>query len=165
MGKYCEQWEDMQVSLKNWHAFKDNFVQAYRCYQIHNKETTVAHGYGASVNHAHETYAQVMTLDALQALANAKMKDKEAVANLTSINLTLSHSLTQSKEKLYQQKQRPVAAFDANLTPIATKAGENKNEILPQIFNSNEKYIFYPYWEIYSAIRHREQLNTGGLTI
>ena len=31
--KACEQWEDMQVGLKTWQAFKDHFAQAYRRYQ------------------------------------------------------------------------------------------------------------------------------------
>ena len=30
MEKDCEQWEDMQVGLKNWQKFKDHFAQAYR---------------------------------------------------------------------------------------------------------------------------------------
>ena len=29
MEKSCEQWEDMQVGLKTWQYFKDNFTQAY----------------------------------------------------------------------------------------------------------------------------------------
>ena len=39
-------------------------------------------------------------MDALQALACAAMEDKEARSNLTSINLTLSQSLTQAQKKL-----------------------------------------------------------------
>ena len=46
--KSCEQWEDMQVGLKTWQAFKDHFSQAYRRYQIFKKATAAAHGYGAS---------------------------------------------------------------------------------------------------------------------
>ena len=47
-------------------------------------------------------------MDALQALACAAIEDKEAMANLTSINLTLSHSLTQSQDTIlviYKQLQ------------------------------------------------------------
>ena len=69
MEKTCEQWEDMQVGLKIWQAFKDHFAQAYRRYQIRKKSTSAAHGYGASENHTQETEAQVNTADALQALA------------------------------------------------------------------------------------------------
>ena len=36
MEKSCEQWEDMQVGLKTWKAFKYHFTQAYRRYQICN---------------------------------------------------------------------------------------------------------------------------------
>ena len=32
--KACKQWEDMQVGLKTWQAFKDHFAQAYRRYHI-----------------------------------------------------------------------------------------------------------------------------------
>ena len=46
--KACEQWEDMQVELKNWQDFKDHFAQAYRCYQTRKKATAAAHEYGAS---------------------------------------------------------------------------------------------------------------------
>ena len=49
--KACEQWEDIQVGLKIWQAFKDHFIQAYRRYQIRKKATAAAHGYGASENH------------------------------------------------------------------------------------------------------------------
>ena len=48
MEKVCEQWEDMQVGLKTWQAFKDHFSQAYRRYYIRKKATEAAHGYGAS---------------------------------------------------------------------------------------------------------------------
>ena len=100
MEKACEQWEYMQVGMKNWQAFKDHFAQAYRRYQIRKKATAAAHGYGASENHTQDTEAQVNIADALQALSCAAMKDKEAMANLTSINLTLSKSLTQAQEKI-----------------------------------------------------------------
>ena len=57
MKKACEQWEDMQVGLKTWQAFKYHFAQAYRRYQIRKKATAAAHGYGASANHTQETEA------------------------------------------------------------------------------------------------------------
>ena len=98
MDKFYEQWEDMQVRLKTWQAFKDHFAQAYRCYQIRKKATAAAYGYGASSNHTQETEAQVNTADVLKALACAEIEDKEAMANLTSINLTSSQILTQAQE-------------------------------------------------------------------
>ena len=57
--KFREQWEEMQVVLKTCQSFKDNFLQAYRRYQIRKKATAAAHGYGASENHAHETVVVV----------------------------------------------------------------------------------------------------------
>ena len=78
----------MQVYLKTWQAFKDHFSQAYMRYQIRKKVTAAAYGYGVSENHTQDTEAQVNTVDALQALEFAAMEDKEAMANLTSINLT-----------------------------------------------------------------------------
>ena len=98
--KACEQWEDMQVGQKTWQAFKDHFTQAYRFYQIHKKATAAAHGYGAPENHIQETESQVNTADALQALSFAVMEDKEVMANLTSINLKLSQSLTKAQETI-----------------------------------------------------------------
>ena len=100
MEKACEQWEDMQVGLKTWQAFKDHFAQAYRRYQIRNKATAEDHGYGELENHAQDTEAQVNTTNALQALVCAAMEDKETMANLTSINLTLSQILTQAQETI-----------------------------------------------------------------
>ena len=55
--KSCEQWEYMQVGLKTWQAFKDHFSQAYRCYHIHKKATSVAHGYKVSTKNTQETEA------------------------------------------------------------------------------------------------------------
>ena len=74
MEKSCEQWEDMQVGLKTWQAFKDHFAQAYRRYQIHKKATEASHGYGASATHTQETESQVNNTDTLQALACAAME-------------------------------------------------------------------------------------------
>ena len=54
MKQACEQWEDMQVGLKTWQAFKTHFAQAYMRYQIHKKATAAAHGYGESANHTQE---------------------------------------------------------------------------------------------------------------
>ena len=90
----------MQVGLKTWQAFKDQFAQACRRYQIHKKATAATHRYGESENHTQETNAQVNTVDALQALACTAMEDKEAMTNLTIINLTLSQSLTQAQETI-----------------------------------------------------------------
>ena len=90
----------MQVGLKTWQYFKDHFAQAYRRYQIRNKATAAAHGYGVSANHTQETEYQVNTADALQALACSAMEYKEAMANLTSINLTLSQILSQAQETI-----------------------------------------------------------------
>ena len=73
MEKSCKQWEDMQVGLKTWQAFKDHFAQAYRRYHTCKKATADAHWYGESENHTQETEAQVNTKDALQELTCAAM--------------------------------------------------------------------------------------------
>ena len=90
----------MQVDQKTWQAFKKNFVQEYRRYQIRKKSTSSAHGYGYAGKHAKETYDQKMMADAVQALTNATIENREAMANPTRINLTLSQSLTQSQEAI-----------------------------------------------------------------
>ena len=90
----------MQVGLKIWQDFKDHFTQAYRRYQIRKKATAVAHGYGASANHAQDIEAKFNTVDALQALACASMEDKVTMEILTDINLTLSQSLNQAQENI-----------------------------------------------------------------
>ena len=58
------------------------------------------------------------TADALKALACAAMEDKEALANLTSINLALSHILTQAQENI-------LVIFQA--TSGTTSPSKNKN--------------------------------------
>ena len=87
----------MQVGLKTWQYFKDHFSQEYTRYHICKKATAAAHGYREAANHIQEIDAQVSTLDALQSLACAAMEDKEAMADLTSINLTLYQILTQAQ--------------------------------------------------------------------
>ena len=76
MEKAWERWENMQVGLKTWKAFKDHFKQAYRRYHICKKATAAAHGYGVSANHTQETEYQVNTADALQALECAATGDR-----------------------------------------------------------------------------------------
>ena len=90
----------MQIGLKTWQAFKYYFTQAYRRYQILKKATSAAHGYGASANHTEETEAQVNTVDALQERACAAMEYKEAMTNLTSINITLLQIPTQAQDTI-----------------------------------------------------------------
>ena len=122
MKKVCEQWEDIQVGLKIWQAFKDHFAQDYRRYQIRKKPTAEANGYGASANHIQEIETQVDTTDALQALACAAMEDKVAMVKLTSINLTLYQSLTQAQEKtLVLSKQLQALQVHTKTKKPATK--------------------------------------------
>ena len=108
----------MQVGLKTWQDFKDYFSQAYRRYQIRKKAISAAHGYGASLNHTQETESQVNTADSLQEIACASVEYKEEMANLTSVNLTLSQSLTQAEETIF-------GAFQA--TTGTTSPYKNKN--------------------------------------
>ena len=51
----------------------------------------------AAENHTQEIYAKVNTADALKALTFSAMEDKEAMAKLTSIKLTLSQSLMKAQ--------------------------------------------------------------------
>ena len=93
--KSCGQWEEILVGQKTWQSFKNHFAQAYKCYNIRKTETSVDHGYGDAANHAQETDSQMMTANALQALTNVEIADKESIANLISIKLELSQILTQ----------------------------------------------------------------------
>ena len=112
----------MQVGLKTWQAFKENFAQVYRCYQIRKKATAVDHGYGASSNHTQEIEEQVNTTDVLQALICAAMEDKEARANLNIIKLTLFQSLTEAKETiLVLSKQLKALQVQTKTNTPATK--------------------------------------------
>ena len=56
--------------------------------------------YGALPNNTQETEAQVNNVDVLQALTSEAVKDKEAMANLASINITLYQSLTKAQETM-----------------------------------------------------------------
>ena len=84
----------------NLAGFQRKHLQDHRCYHIRKKATSASHGYGASENHAQEKEAQLMTVGALQALACAVMQYMEAMANLSSINLTLSRRITQAQETI-----------------------------------------------------------------
>ena len=77
-----------------------------------------------------------MTAYALQALANETMEDKEEMENLTSINLTLSQSLTQSQETmLVLSKQLQALQAQTNSKNLATEkpATDKKNISANQI--------------------------------
>ena len=122
MEKCCKKWEDMKVGLKTSQAFKDRFSKAYIRYQISKKARAAGHGYGATVNHTQETDAQVNTADKLQTLACAAMGKKEVMANLTSINLTLSQCLTQSRETIMVlPKQLQALQTQANANTLTTE--------------------------------------------
>ena len=73
MKKACKQWERLNVGLKIWQVFKDNFLQTYRWYQIRKKEIAAVHGYAVSENHSQWKESVVMTVDTLKALASAAM--------------------------------------------------------------------------------------------
>ena len=55
------------------------------------------------------------------------------------ISKYLPESEITDKGQLDQQKQQPAAAAAANVTPLATEAGEKKSEGLLQLFDSTEK--------------------------
>ena len=122
----------MQVGLKNWQAFKDQFLKFYRRYQIWKKPTAAAHGYGASEKHVYETDAQGMTADALQELSNATMEAKESMENLTSINLTLSKSFTQAQETILVLSKK-LQALQAHTNP--------KKLATEKLANDKKQYI------------------------
>ena len=87
-------------------------------------------------NHTQETVPQVNTADALQAIACASMEDKEAMVKLTSINLTLSQSLTQSQETmlvLSKQLQALQVHTKANTSSTKRTALDKKTRILNRI--------------------------------
>ena len=136
MEKACEQWEDMQVGLKTWQAFKDKISQSYSCYHIRKKSAAVYHEYWESANHTQDKEAQVNTSDAMQALACAAMEDKEAMANLARINFTLSQSLTQAQEKiLVLSKQLHALQVQTKTKKPATKRKELDKK--PRIINQS----------------------------
>ena len=99
MDKAYEQWKEMPVIQKTCQAFKNHLAKSYMHYNTHKKSTAASHINGTAANHAQEKYTQRMTADALQSLSNMTIEDKKSMANLTSINLTLSKSLTHPQEK------------------------------------------------------------------
>ena len=46
MKKSCEQWEYMQVGMKTWQAFKDQFAKSYRRYRIRKNKNQRPMGMG-----------------------------------------------------------------------------------------------------------------------
>ena len=55
------------------------------------------------------------------------------------ISRYLPESDIPAKGPLDHEKKRPAAAASANVTPLATREGENKNEVLLQLFDPTEK--------------------------
>ena len=90
----------MLVDQNTWKVFKNQYTHTYRRYQTRNKSKAASHGYGAAGNNVQETEAQNIMADALQALTNVVIEDKVKMANLRSINLTLSQNLIQSQETI-----------------------------------------------------------------
>ena len=80
-------------------GLQKNFKHTFRRYQIRNKATSAFNRYGAVAKHLQEADAQIIMVDALKYLTNWMIEDKKSKANLTSVNLTLIHSLPQAKEK------------------------------------------------------------------
>ena len=74
----------MHADLKKCQSFRD-----HRRYQIFNKATAAAHGYGTSEKHTQKTESQVMMEDALQELESTTTEEKATMENFKSINLTL----------------------------------------------------------------------------
>ena len=93
MGKHAGWTENLE-------GFQRPFHTSPQAHPYPQESNSSDHRYGESANHTQDTEAQVKTVDALQALACAAMEDKEAMANLTSINLTLSKILTQAQETI-----------------------------------------------------------------
>ena len=60
----------------------------------------------------------MMTVCALQALSNSTLEDKEAMENLTTISLILSHSLTQAQES--------ILALSKNLNTLQSQMNTKK---------------------------------------
>ena len=101
-------------------------------YQVHKKATSKVHRYGALENHTQETYAHVNTADATQSLICAEMEDKEEMANLASINLTLYKVLTQAQETMLvlskELKELHTKAKANTLTTDKTVLDKKKKE-------------------------------------
>ena len=115
-------------------------MQDYRHYQIRKKVTAVSHRYGDSSNHAHDSDAQVMTADTLQALVNVTMEGKEAMENLKRINLTLSHILTQAQETiLVLFKHLQALQGQTNAKKLATEKPDTDNKIRG---NKSKRYFW-----------------------
>ena len=80
-----------------------------------------------------------MTTDGLQEISCAAIEDKEAMANFTSINLTLSQSLTQAQKTILvisNQLQELQAQLKAK-KPTTEKMvlDKNKRENKPKIYS------------------------------
>ena len=85
---------------KNLAGFQLPFLTNLQEISYPQEVNRAAHGYGAAENQTQETDFKVNTADAMQSIACSAMEDKKGMANLTSINLTLSQSLMQAQEKI-----------------------------------------------------------------
>ena len=99
-------------------------------FAIRKKATAADHGCGDSENHEQETESQVMTTNILQSLVCASREDKEAMTNITSINLTLYQSLTKSQETILvtSEQLQDLQAQSKEKKPKTKKPSMDKNE-------------------------------------
>eukprot|EP00957_Ditylum_brightwellii_P101570 7740598-Ditylum_brightwellii.AAC.1 len=84
-NKKCLTWEDKPDAEKTWPNWKIFFTKVIRSYRRLRK----AAGMHYQANSAMQESLQQDTVDALANLASATADDRNAVANLTSANLTL----------------------------------------------------------------------------
>ena len=127
MDKAYEQWKEMPVIQKTCQAFKNHLEKSYMHYNTHKKSTAASHINGTAANHAQEKYTQRMTADALQSLSNMTIEDKKSMANLTSINLTLSKSLTHPQEKILSLSKN-MQTLQAHMNTKKPATDNNKRE-------------------------------------
>lgn len=147
LEKACDEWIEKPIVDQTWDIFKNHFTAAHQLFKTkqklrHNGFNTFQQNHHA--NNIHQSDTQQETAYALQALADATQYDREAVANLSQANHTLTQQLKdmtailqqvqntvtqleQKIDKLLARPSKPPVTYDRNSTHYCWSHGRTFN--------------------------------------
>ena len=130
-----KEWRQKDTADKTWEAFKTFFAREFREIRIQPR-TSASGGYGTTTNmrgghaNAAEFEIQQQQAEALANLATETSADRQAVAELSIRNTTLTHELRTATATITTLQQR-LASCDCAPTPRRVKKGQKQRQQNP----------------------------------
>ena len=117
----CKEWNRRPLAEKTWQNFKTDFTEAHRelLHFQHANQQAGFHPPGQANNVEIVNAYHQETTEAIHALAQATHSDRQAVANLTQSNATLSTQVSELRSLF--------TTLDSKLNRILSAAGRNNN--------------------------------------